>query len=594
MKHLLLFLFFCLGIFPAAKSNTSLPIVPKPAHESISGRQVTLEKKWNLYSATQHPIGSEFIESIFDELGVEINSVSSKNKALITVSLNSKKFKNPEAYQLEVNDKGKIIISAATQRGVLYAFQSLRQIAKEENNSIILPICKITDEPSLSQRTFILDERNHYYGMETIKQLLDEQARLKMNTLLWHQAEDFNNDSEVRQIKEYASDRGIEVLVERNTNQTSTSLTRTSYSTLPLAKSYSFNPSDENLDSGKEVTTSESCIQPFGTQTPNITNLYYLIFPRLAAFAESGWTKAADKDYHDFCHRVKDTERRWRKMGYFNQQPSFARQDDTFTLWQLPSVINTIGNSYVIQTDDGKVIVVDGGVKEEEAYLRGFLAALGNVVDCWFVSHPHPDHIGAITNILQNQKGLTIRQICHSTFSDKLLDKEPEYKAPAKEYYEAANKSGTNISEAQPGMVFTFGNTTFKILAIKNEELTQKSPYNNSSMVIKVSDPLKSVLLLGDIEIAAGDKLLNGPYRDELDCDYLQLSHHGQQGVSMDFYRTVKFRACLWPTPTWVYNNDGGRGFNTANLKTMETRETINELNITEQYFSFSGLSKIE
>jgi len=27
------------------------------------------------------------------------------------------------------------------------------------------------------------------------------------------------------------------------------------------------------------------------------------------------------------------------------------------------------------------------------------------------------------------------------------------------------------------------------------------------------------------------------------------MSHHGQNGVSMDFYRKVKFRACLWPTP---------------------------------------------
>ena len=33
----------------------------------------------------------------------------------------------------------------------------------------------------------------------------------------------------------------------------------------------------------------------------------------------------------------------------------------TFTLWQLESQINTIGNSYVIRTVNGKVIVMDGG-----------------------------------------------------------------------------------------------------------------------------------------------------------------------------------------------------------------------------------------
>ena len=45
-------------------------------------------------------------------------------------------------------------------------------------------------------------------------------------------------------------------------------------------------------------------------------------------------------------------------------------RDDTFTLWQLPSQVNTIGNSYVIRTDDGQIIVMDGGMKEEEGYLR--------------------------------------------------------------------------------------------------------------------------------------------------------------------------------------------------------------------------------
>lgn len=112
-------------------------------------------------------------------------------------------------------------------------------------------------------------------------------------------------------------------------------------------------------------------------------------------------------------------------------------------------------------------------------------------------------------------------------------------------------------------------------------------------MVIKVWDPVKSVLFLADIGAEAGDKLLNGPFGNELDCDYIQVSHHGQNGASMDFYRTVKFRACLWPTPTWVYNNDVGGGFNTHILTTIETRNTMDALNITEQYFSSKGLIRI-
>ena len=56
-----------------------------------------------------------------------------------------------------------------------------------------------------------------------------------------------------------------------------------------------------------------------------------------------------------------------------------------FSLWQLAAQSDKIGNSYVMQTDKGKVIVMDGGYREEAPYLRGFIAALGGKVDLWIV-----------------------------------------------------------------------------------------------------------------------------------------------------------------------------------------------------------------
>ena len=94
-------------------------------------------------------------------------------------------------------------------------------------------------------------------------------------------------------------------------------------------------------------------------------------------------------------------------------------------------------------------------------------------------------------------------------------------------------------------------------------------------MIVKVWDPIKSVVFLGDAGPLQGEKILNSPNLDEFDCDYLQLSHHGQNGVSMDFYKTIKFNACLWPTPTWVYDNDLGEGFNTHILTTKIGRSHV-------------------
>lgn len=105
--------------------------------------------------------------------------------------------------------------------------------------------------------------------------------------------------------------------------------------------------------------------------------------------------------------------------------------------------------------------------------------------------------------------GIHIRQVCQTTYPETLLDKEPGSKAGAVSYYEAVQKSGVPTIEVEPGMTFSFGHTTFKILGIRNEEITA-NPYNNSCMVVKAWDPVKSILFLADLGAEAGDKLLNG------------------------------------------------------------------------------------
>lgn len=273
---------------------------------------------------------------------------------------------------------------------------------------------------------------------------------------------------------------------------------------------------------------------------------------------------------------------------------AFSKSKSDFVLWQLPSQINTIGNSYVFRMNNGQVVVMDGGVKEEAEYLRGFLAALGNRVAVWFVSHPHQDHIGALNEILKNPGDIKIERVCQSGFSPEFRKTEPDYQKAADEFYENLHQSGIPVYEmTEPGQVIRIDKTSFKILAVKNEDI-KENPYNNSSMVIRVWDDSKSMVFLGDCGKEEGDRLLNGPFRKDLDCDYLQMAHHGQRGVSKNFYRTVKFKACLWPSPSWVYNNDAGKGYNTHTFETVEIRNLVDSLGIKKNYVSNKGLCKIE
>ena len=98
-----------------------------------------------------------------------------------------------------------------------------------------------------------------------------------------------------------------------------------------------------------------------------------------------------------------------------------SKKKSGFTLWQIPSHRNTIGNSYVMRTSKGKVIVMDGGFPQEELTLRGFIGALGNQVDAWFISHPHDDHFGALIEILKNPQLMRIKSIIHSRLPEAIL-----------------------------------------------------------------------------------------------------------------------------------------------------------------------------
>lgn len=268
-----------------------------------------------------------------------------------------------------------------------------------------------------------------------------------------------------------------------------------------------------------------------------------------------------------------------------------ACSKESFVIWQLPSQVDTIGNSYVIRTVNGKVIVMDGGFEAEKDYLRGFIDALGGKVDAWIISHPHDDHITALVALLDNPKGLKIEKIYHSRFStDALIDGESESTAQiTRKFYSQLDKATDIVVEdCHPGDEFEIDGVNFKILSEQNPEFAQRNPYNNSSMVVKMWDREKSFIFLGDLGVEGGQKLLDSQYAGDLECDYLQMAHHGQAGCDKKFYETVKFRACLWPSPTWVYNAEMGQ------LRTAEVRGWIKELGITEHYVSNEGLVRIE
>ncbi|MHB8897991.1 MAG: MBL fold metallo-hydrolase, partial [Thermoguttaceae bacterium] len=205
-----------------------------------------------------------------------------------------------------------------------------------------------------------------------------------------------------------------------------------------------------------------------------------------------------------------------------------AKAGPTFTLWQLPNQTRTQMMSYVIRSRGGKVIVIDGGNAGDAAYLAAFLKGLGSRVDAWFISHPHSDHFDALREIVKAPGGLQIQKVYASMPSQAWIDQfgSESEKASFAQFHQALAAAGHTITDLTLGQVFDIDGTGIEVLGVKNPEITANA-VNNSSLVLRVSDGVKSVLFLGDLGAEGGEKLLRSPAADRLPSDYVQMAHHG-------------------------------------------------------------------
>ena len=87
------------------------------------------------------------------------------------------------------------------------------------------------------------------------------------------------------------------------------------YNSIPLQKAYQFNPIPEGLtESQKSKVLGLGC-QMWGEFIPSVESMNKKIFPRLAAYAEVGWTNESNKNYEHFLRSLDPILKRWSKAG---------------------------------------------------------------------------------------------------------------------------------------------------------------------------------------------------------------------------------------------------------------------------------------
>ena len=153
-------------------------------------------------------------------------------KRLIIIQSNDKNIAE-EGYKISISKH--IRISASSDKGVLYALESLIQLSEKTESGVRFAQVHIEDYPRFPWRGMMVDVARHFLPMSVLKRNVDAMATVKMNTLHLHLTDDegfrieskkwpklhqmgsngkYYTQSEMRDFIAYCSDRGIEVYPE--------------------------------------------------------------------------------------------------------------------------------------------------------------------------------------------------------------------------------------------------------------------------------------------------------------------------------------------------------------------------------------------
>lgn len=273
------------------------------------------------------------------------------------------------------------------------------------------------------------------------------------------------------------------------------------------------------------------------------------------------------------------------------EEPTPTPEPTAVTLYQLAPEKNSLMQSYVIKTKNGKLIVIDGGIdgegKGRKPYMTAALRAIAGVgegeyfeVEAWFLSHAHKDHTYELSKMLGEYTAESNYKINHIYFDfpefgtaeyptqnadmaeSKICESINRYGeiigaqvSEGSTYYDQINGAVINKEAVANGLSFEIDGVRFDIL--QTWDAADGTNINDTSIVIRMVAEGQSVLFLNDLGALGGRRLL-ATYGENLKSDIVQMAHHGQTGVNKDVYQAIDATVHLWPTPIWVWKNESG------------------------------------
>ncbi len=190
------------------------------------------------------------------------------------------------------------------------------------------------------------------------------------------------------------------------------------------------------------------------------------------------------------------------------------------------------GDSILLRTPDGSMILVDGGSSTRTSAGTYIITPAvkyygANAIDYVFVSHMDSDHVNAIEELisLSAQGGISI----HYLILPKIAQRDEAFA----ELIEQAQTAGIQVQMIGQGEGLQIGEVAMECL-YPSDEAYFSDDENNNSMVLSLHYEEFDMLFTGDLEIE-GEALLM-EQSDLGSYDVLKVGHHGSSGASSQIF----------------------------------------------------------
>lgn len=235
-----------LGFCPRgyAQTQKTLPIMPLPAHAVRGHGEFRIDGSFGitLKGYTEPRLlraRQRFLDRLSAETGVPLSWGAQFNRANFIVETGGpsdrvQQLGEDESYHLEITPT-QVLLRAPNALGVLHGFQTFLQLVRVMPEEFSVPVVSIDDNPRFPWRGLMIDVSRHFIPVPVLERDLNGMEAVKLNVLHLHLSDDqgfrveskkfpllqekgsngqYYTQDQIRQIVQYARDRGIRVVPE--------------------------------------------------------------------------------------------------------------------------------------------------------------------------------------------------------------------------------------------------------------------------------------------------------------------------------------------------------------------------------------------